>query len=110
MPQRSPRRVVLHCTKADAARVRAIMRRLNSFGGSIMRILLAGLAGGIVMFVWSWVAHDLTSLGTIGVKALPNESATAESLSSSIGDKGGLYLFPGEMAPKTSASAGASGF
>ncbi len=75
-----------------------------------MRILLAGLAGGIVMFVWSWVAHDLTSLGTIGVKALPNESATVESLSSSIGDKGGLYLFPGEMAPKTSAAAGASGF
>ena len=78
-----------------------------------MRILIAGLVGGIAMFFWSFVAHDLTQLGMVGVGTLPDESVTAGNLSSAIGDKSGLYLFPlnmGGNAPSASAAAGPGGF
>lgn len=75
-----------------------------------MRILLAGLLGGIVMFLWSFVAHELTPLATVGVHTLPNESVTVSNLASSIGDKAGLYRFPFDMNGKASAETGASGF
>lgn len=78
-----------------------------------MRILIAGLAGGIVMFLWSFVAHEFTPLAQIGVRTLPNESVTVDNLASSIGDKSGLYLFPVPMdgnAPAASAATGPGGF
>jgi hypothetical protein len=74
-----------------------------------MRILLAGLAGGIIMFLWSSIAHVATPLGLIGVKALPHEAQTLDALSSTV-DAGGLYLFPMAMDGKTSAATGAGGF
>ncbi len=74
-----------------------------------MRILLAGLAGGIVMFLWSFVAHDLTGLGMVGVGTLPNESATVATLASSIGDKKGLFLFPLDMNANASAATAPGG-
>jgi hypothetical protein len=75
-----------------------------------MRILLAGIVGGIVMFFWSFVAHDLTPLGTVGVNTLPNESITVSNIASVIGEKSGLYLFPLDMKRAAAASTGASGF
>ena len=78
-----------------------------------MRILIAGLAGGIAMFFWSFVAHDLTPLGMVGVKTLPAESVTVANLASSIGDDSGLYLFPVNKsgnAPSASAATGPGGF
>ena len=75
-----------------------------------MRILLAGIAGGIVMFIWSFVAHELTPLATVGVHTLPNESATVAAIAASIGDKHGLYLFPFDMNARPSAATGPGGF
>ncbi len=77
-----------------------------------MRILLAGLAGGVALFVWSSIAHVATPLGMIGVSTLPNESAVVDGLSSAIGDKGGLFLFPANMDAKapTSSATGPGGF
>ena len=75
-----------------------------------MRILLAGLAGGIVMFFWSFVAHDITPLGMVGVSTLPDESVTVGNLASAIGEKGGLYLFPMNTGSNVSAATGPGGF
>lgn len=78
-----------------------------------MRILLAGLAAAIAMFVWSSIAHVATPLGTIGISTLPDESVTIGNLASAIGDKGGLYLFPmpsGGSGPSTSAATAPGGF
>jgi len=75
-----------------------------------MRILLAGLAGGIVMFLWSFVAHEFTPLAMVGVHTLPNESVTIANLASSIGDRPGLYLFPFDMDAKPSAATAPGGF
>ena len=39
-----------------------------------MRILLAGLAGAVAMFIWTSIAHMATPLGTIGFSQIPNEA------------------------------------
>lgn len=61
-----------------------------------MRILIAGILGGIAMYIWSTVAHVATPLGAVGVSTLPNESATVAMIAGAV-DKRGLYLFPMSM-------------
>ncbi len=60
-----------------------------------MRILVAGIFGGVVMFVWTSVAHMALPLGEAGINEIPNESAVLSAMQGSIGDKTGLYIFPG---------------
>ena len=59
-----------------------------------MRILLAGLVGGVVMFIWATIAHVATPLASEGLKQLPNEAATISTLHTALGDGPGLYFFP----------------
>ena len=59
------------------------------------RVLLAGLAGGLAMFIWTAVAHMVLPLGEAGIKEIPNEQAVLGAMRSSLGDRSGLYLFPG---------------
>jgi hypothetical protein len=59
-----------------------------------MRTILAGLAGGILMFLWSSIAHLATPLAQIGVGSLPNEQTTMQALRDNLADNGGLFLFP----------------
>jgi len=60
-----------------------------------MRIFLAGILGGIVMFIWTSIAHMALPLGEAGISEIPNESAVLDAMQSNIGDKTGLYIFPG---------------
>ena len=60
-----------------------------------MRILVAGIAGGIAMFVWTSIAHMALPLGEAGINEIPNESPLLSAMQSSIGDNAGLYIFPG---------------
>ena len=59
------------------------------------RVLLAGLLGGIAMYVWTSVAHLALPLGQAGIKEIPNETAVLSALRSSLGESAGLYFFPG---------------
>jgi hypothetical protein len=60
-----------------------------------MKIILAGILGGIIMFAWKFVGHDLLPLGHTGVHEIPNEAAVLDAMKSNIGDGHGLYIFPG---------------
>ena len=60
-----------------------------------MRIVLAGVLGGIVMFVWTSIAHMALPLGEAGIGEIPNESVVLSAMQSSMEDKTGLYIFPG---------------
>ena len=62
---------------------------------TIMRILLAGILGGIAMFIWTSIAHMALPLGEAGINEMPNESTVLSAMQSSMGDKTGLYIFPG---------------
>lgn len=73
----------------------------------MMRILIAGVAGGIAMYVWLTVAH-LSPLGQVGVHALPNGDTMIAQVSEAAGGKAGLYIFPDYMSEKASAARGPS--
>jgi hypothetical protein len=60
-----------------------------------MRILLAGVLGGIAMFIWTSIAHMALPLGEAGINEIPKESAVLNAMQSSMGETTGLYIFPG---------------
>jgi len=60
------------------------------------RMLIAGLVGAIVMFLWMGVAHVATPLAQIGFSKLPNETAVAQALHTGTGDRAGLFYVPWE--------------
>lgn len=60
-----------------------------------MRILLAGILGGVAMFVWTSIAHMFLPLGETGIREMPNEAAVLDSMKANIGENRGLYIFPG---------------
>jgi len=59
------------------------------------RILLAGVLGGIAMFIWSSIAHMALPLGVAGIKEIPNEQPVLSAMQAGLGQASGLYLFPG---------------
>lgn len=59
-----------------------------------MRVLIAGILGGIAMFIWTSIAHVATPLGFVGFSPMQNEQAALDAMHASMGDKSGLYIFP----------------
>src|SRR5690349_265425 len=68
-----------------------------------LRVILAGIAGGIAMYAWSTIVHVATPLGEIGLSTLPQEQTTVAAITSTI-DHAGLYIFPGTMTAKPGAT------
>ena len=64
-----------------------------------MRVVIAGVIGGIVLFLWSAVAHMALPIGEMGIKVSANQDAALTALQAA-GDKGaGVYMIPG-MTPE----------
>ena len=67
------------------------------------RIIVAAILGGVVMFFWNFVAHDLLPLGEMGVRVMTNEDAVTGALQTNLGDNSGFYIFPsGGLTPGAS--------
>ena len=47
------------------------------------------------MFIWTSIAHMALPLGEAGINEIPNESTVLGAMQTSLGDKTGLYIFPG---------------
>jgi len=62
------------------------------------RAFAAAILGGITMFIWSFLAHDLLPLGETGMREFKNEAAMLDALKTNLGDAHGLYHFPGHKA------------
>ena len=58
------------------------------------RVLLAGLLGGLAMFVWSSIAHMATPLGTMGISQMPNDQPLLATLQHHGGGASALYMYP----------------
>ena len=58
------------------------------------RILLAGILGGLTLFVWMFVAHEFLGLGEMGVGEIPSEALVLNAMRGAI-PEAGFYLFPG---------------
>jgi len=59
------------------------------------RVLIAGLLGGVAMFIWSAIAHMFLPLGEVGVSEIPNEPAVLSAMQANMGTQAGFYIFPG---------------
>ncbi len=62
------------------------------------RAFVAAILGGITMFIWSFLAHDLLPLGETGMREFKDEAAMLDALKTNLGDAHGLYHFPGHKA------------
>ena len=62
-----------------------------------MRIVIAGLLGGLVMFLWGFVSHMFTPLGETGMQVLPiaQQDAVIATSKLAFGAKPGIYMVPG---------------
>jgi len=60
----------------------------------MMKIVLAAVLGGIVVFLWGFASHAVLPLGTAGIQDLPNEDAVTGTLRVAVREPG-LYFFPG---------------
>lgn len=72
------------------------------------RVLLGGVIGGVVMFVWGAIYHLAIPISMAGLSSLPNEEFVLTSLKASITEPG-LYFFPGmdmsqAMTPEATAA------
>jgi hypothetical protein len=56
-----------------------------------MRIFLAALAGAVIVFIVSALAHMATPLGTAGINTIPDERAFGDALRANL-SRSGLYL------------------
>jgi hypothetical protein len=59
-----------------------------------MRLIIAALLGGIMMFAWGAVSHMFLGIGDAGVKPMPNEAEISTALQANITEPG-LYFLPG---------------
>ena len=58
------------------------------------KIVIAGILGGIVMFMWGAICHVVLPVGSMGLKNLPNEDAVLNALKQSVNESG-LFFYPG---------------
>src|SRR5215468_1008036 len=59
------------------------------------KVLLPGILGGLLVFVWSAIAHMVLPIGDMGFNGIPNnEDALLNAMKSNI-QQSGLYLLPG---------------
>lgn len=59
-----------------------------------MKSVLAAIVGGLVVFVWSAIAHMALPIGTMGISTLPDEQPVLDVLREKV-PADGLYFIPG---------------
>ena len=59
-----------------------------------MRILVAGLIGGVLMFLWGVAAHTALGLGNAGFRLPADENVVLASLHQGLGGQAGIYVLP----------------
>jgi len=70
----------------------------------MLKKIYAAILGGLVFFVWAFVAHMLTGLGETGIQEIPNEQAVVTSMKASLPGSG-MYMFPGWGLPTDASHA-----
>jgi hypothetical protein len=58
-----------------------------------MRIIVAAIVGGLVVFIWGALAHMATPLGAMGISVLPDSARELEKFTAV--PASGMYFFPG---------------
>lgn len=64
-----------------------------------MRLLIAGLIGGSLLWLWGAAAHMLLPIGSMGMKTAVEQDTAIAALRTSATSGDGVYMIPG-MAPE----------
>lgn len=72
------------------------------------RIIPAGLAGGVILWIWGFVSWVMLPLHQSTLKPIPNEAEIVSSLQTSLGETG-VYQFPAMPAEQPGMSEEAMG-
>ena len=60
-----------------------------------MRIAIAAIIGGIVMFLWGAIAHTMLPLGEVGMPTAVEQDAALTAIAGSATQGEGIYMLPG---------------
>ena len=71
-----------------------------------MRLLVAGLIGGTLLWLWGVAAHMFLPIGNMGMETAVEQDAAIAALKASATSGEGVYMIPG-MAPEQWGDAGA---
>lgn len=69
-----------------------------------MRLIIAAIVGGIVMFAWGAFSHMVLPVAEMGLKVLPNEATVVSALKTNIPERG-MYFIPGLENMKSATEA-----
>jgi len=58
------------------------------------RVWIAGVLGGLAMYIWSFVAHMATPLGTMGITQLATDQPLLTVLEQHAGSASSLFMYP----------------
>ncbi len=58
-----------------------------------MRVLVAAVVGGVLLFLWGFVAHVLLPFSEKAMKPIPNEAAVIEAVRGNVTESG-VYFIP----------------
>jgi len=58
------------------------------------RVLIGGILGGVALYLWMFVAHEVLGIGEMGVREIPNEATVLNAMQGSI-PEAGFYIYPG---------------
>jgi len=70
-----------------------------------MRLLIAAIIGGVVLFIWGAVAHMALPIGEMGMKVAVEQDAALSALQASATQGEGVYVIPGFAPEKMSDTA-----
>jgi hypothetical protein len=73
-----------------------LARRSRQAKEEAMKLLVAGIVGGVVLFLWGFVWHAVLPFGTAGMKtmAADKEAVVLEQMRGAMSERA-LYIFPG---------------
>ena len=74
-----------------------------------MRVVIAGLLGGLVIFIWGAVSHMALPLGEMGMAEAGNEDAVIAVLKENM-PEAGVYLVPGLSSAQMSDDAAVAAY
>jgi hypothetical protein len=59
-----------------------------------MRIVIAAILGGLIMFFWGALSHTFLPIGTMGMATPTDQSSVLQSLKSSATEGNVIYIYP----------------
>jgi len=75
-----------------------------------MRLLIAGIIGAIVFFIWGMLAHVVLPIGEMGMQLAAEQDAALAALQASATKGEGVYMLPGIAPEKMSDTTALTAF